>query len=277
MQQSLSQMSHTKPTVNYIRYDKKRKSKGNTFTSSQQQAFGKFHGSGTLPSNSKSDANGKLQSKGRICYRCGKGKHQPDQKCAAIDSTSNKCGKKEHYVVICQKGKELSHSSKSAHIVETMNNISTEPDYYTECRQPVYMQSHMLQTECTKHQKIPEKSKLMIEFPISLHYKNLNQKIMLKVDMGSNINCISLGTFHKLFPHQQLTKSTLLLQNYGNSPVSIIGKFKAFIQWKGKVFHKNFMLQMQIHHPIFYPEMLHFEWKYYRLVSLLPEKRFYHK
>ena len=169
--------------------------------------------------------------KGRICYRCRKGKHQLDQQCPAIDATCNKCGKKGHYAVICQKGKGLSHSSKSAHIVEIMNNISIEPDYYSECRQPVYMQSHMMQTTCTKHQKIPEMSKLMIEFPIGLHYKNLNQKIMLKVDKGSNIKCISLGTFHRLFPHQQLTKSMLLLENYGNSPVSIIGKFKAFIQW----------------------------------------------
>ena len=66
--------------------------------------------------------------------------------------------------------------------------------------------------------------------------KDLNQKIMLKVDTGSNINCISLGTFQRLFPHQPLTKSTLLLKKYGNSPVSIIGKFKAFICWKGKIF-----------------------------------------
>ena len=58
-------------------------------------------------------------------------------------------------MVICQKGKGLPCSSKSAHIVETTNNISTEPDYYTESRQPVYMQSHMLQTACTKHQKSP--------------------------------------------------------------------------------------------------------------------------
>ena len=115
------------------------KNKGNTFTSSQQQTFSRFHGSGTLPSNSKSDANGKLQLKGRICYRCRKGKHQQVQKCTAIDATCNKCGKKGHYAVICQKGKELSHSSKSAHIVETTNNISTELDYYTECGQPVYV------------------------------------------------------------------------------------------------------------------------------------------
>ena len=116
-------------------------------------------------------------------------------------------------MVICLKGKGLSHSSKSAHIVETTDSVSTEPDYYTECGQPVYVQSHMLQTACTKHQKIPEKSKLMIEFLIGLHYKDLNQKIMLKVDTGSNINCISLGPFQRLLPHQQLTRSMLLLEN----------------------------------------------------------------
>ena len=126
------------------------------------------------------------------------------------------------------------------HIVKTTNSISTEPDYYTECREAVYMQSHMLQIACSKHQKIPEKSTMMIEFLIGLHYKDLNQKIMLKVDTGSDINCISLGTFQRLFPHQQLTKSTLLLENYGNSPVSIIGNFKAFICWKGKIFHQEF-------------------------------------
>ena len=63
---------------------------------------------------------------------------------------------------------------------------------------------------------------------------------MLKVDTGSNINCISLGTFQRLFPHQPLTKSTLLLENYGNSSVLITGKFKAFIHWKGKTFHQEF-------------------------------------
>ena len=90
------------------------------------------------------------------------------------------------------------------------------------------------------HRKIPEKSKLMLEFPIRLHYKDLNQKVLLKVDTVSNINCISLGTFHRLFPNKQLNRSALLLENYGNSPVSIIGRFTAFIRWKGKVFCQEF-------------------------------------
>ena len=173
-QQLLSQMSNTKPTVNYVRYNRKKKNKGGK---PPQQPFGKFHGSRTLPSNRKLDANGKLQTKAKICYRCGKGKHQLDQKCAAIDVICNKCGKKGHFAVIYQKGKGFSCSSKSAHVVETSNSVSTSqtgPDYYTKCGQSIYVQSHMLQTMSTNVQKIPEKSKLMLEFLIGLHYKDLN-------------------------------------------------------------------------------------------------------
>ena len=127
--------------------------------------------------------------------------------------------------------------------METSNSVSTsqtEPYYYTECGPPIYVQSHMLQTMSTKVHKIPEKSNLMLKFPIRLLYKDLDQKILLKVDTGSDINCISLGTFQRLFLNQQFDRSMLILENYSNSPVSIIGKFKAFIQWKGKVFHQEF-------------------------------------
>ena len=47
-QQSLSQMTHMKPSINYVRYDRKSKNKGSTFISSQQ-AFSKFHKFGLLP------------------------------------------------------------------------------------------------------------------------------------------------------------------------------------------------------------------------------------
>ena len=65
----------------------------------------------------------------------------------------------------------------------------TEPDYYTECGHPIYVQSHMLQTMSTKSWKILEKSKLLLEFPIRLPFKDLNQKVLLKVDTGSD--CIN--------------------------------------------------------------------------------------
>ena len=83
------------------------------------------------------------------------------------------------------------------------------------------------------------KRKLLLEFSIGLHYRNINQKVLLKVDTGSNINCISLGSFQRLFPNRQLSRATLLLENYRNTPVSIIGRFTAFIRWNRKVFHQE--------------------------------------
>ena len=100
-QQSLSQMSNKKLSVNYVKYDKKRKNEGRK-DPPQQKTLGKFHGSGSLPSSVKSDASGKFQTKGKICYRCGTGRHQPGQKCCAVNTICNKCGKKGHYGVICQ-------------------------------------------------------------------------------------------------------------------------------------------------------------------------------
>ena len=168
-------MSNTKPSVNYVRYNKKRKNKNGK---PSQQSLGKFQGSGSLPSNSKSEASGKLQTKGKICYKYGKDRHQSDQKCGDIDEICNKCGKKSYYIVIYQKGKGFPHSSRLAHVEETSSGASTsqtEPDFYTNCGQPIYVQPYMLQNMTTKSQKIPEKSKLLLEFPNRLHYKDLNQ------------------------------------------------------------------------------------------------------
>ena len=84
--------------------------------------------------------------------------------------------------------------------METSSGASTsqtEPDFYTECGQSIYVQSHMLQTMSTKSQKIPEKSKLMLQFPIRLHCKDFNQKVLLKVDTDSDINCVESWNFSK--------------------------------------------------------------------------------
>ena len=99
----------------------------------------------------------------------------------------------------------------------------------------------MLQTMSTKSQKIPEKSKLILEFPIGLHYKIISiKKYCLKL-IKVPISIVSvLELFKGVFPNKQLNKSMLLLEYYRNSPVSIIGRFTAFIRWKEKVFHQEF-------------------------------------
>ena len=58
--------------------------------------------------------------------------------------------------------------SRSAYVVETSSDASTsqtEPDFYTECGQPIYVQSHMLHTMSTESQKIPESPKLLFGIP----------------------------------------------------------------------------------------------------------------
>ena len=62
-------MSNTKPLVSYIRYDKKKNKGGKP---PQQQTLGKFHGSGSLPSNSKLDANGNSKPKVKSVIDMGK-------------------------------------------------------------------------------------------------------------------------------------------------------------------------------------------------------------
>ena len=77
--------------------------------------------------------NSRLKVKSVIV--CGKDRHQPDQKCGAIDAICNKCGKKGHCGVICQNGNGFPHSSRSAHVVETSSASSSqiEPGIYNDC------------------------------------------------------------------------------------------------------------------------------------------------
>ena len=96
----------------------------------------------------------------------------------------------------------------------------------------------MLQTMSTKSQKIPEKSKLLLQFPIRLQGSQL--KGIAQSGYWFRHQLYQSRNFPETLSQQEIDRSTLLLENNGNSPVSIFGKFTAFIKWKGKVFHQEF-------------------------------------
>ena len=163
--QSLSQMSNTKPSVNYVRYDKKRKNKdGKHPPQPQQQTLRKFHGSGSLPSIGKSDASWKFQTKGKICYRCA---DINQIRCVVLSMQSNNCGKERPLWSNLSEWKGISTFSRSAYIMETSSasTSQTEPGFYNQYGQPIYVQFHMLQTMSIKSQKIPEKVQTTVEIP----------------------------------------------------------------------------------------------------------------
>ena len=90
-----------------------------------------------------------------------------------------------------------------------------------------------------------------------------------KVDTGSDINCISLGTFQRLFPNKQLNMSTLLLETMEIHQCLSLESSQHSSNGKERCSVKNFMLLMLILHLIYFTEMLVSELKCYRCVSCL--------
>ena len=86
---------------------------------------------------------------------------------------------------------------------------------------------HMLSTQKGKNE-------LIIKFGCGTNLDSMDQKIAMKIDIGADVNAINRTTFKKLFPNTKLQPSTVILKNFDSSYIQPMGKFKAFLCWKGK-------------------------------------------
>ena len=65
--------------------------------------------------------------------------------------------------------------------------------------------------------------------------------VLLKVDTGADVNLMNSKTFDSLFDRKVLEFTSLRMEAYGNnSAVEVLGKFHAFLRWKGKVYRQLF-------------------------------------
>ena len=73
-----------------------------------------------------------------------------------------------------------------------------------------------------KHLKFP------IDVDVRGSYKN---HLIVRVDMGADVNCMNETTFRKLFPKVQLDVCPYEIQNFGNSTadISILGQFQTYL------------------------------------------------
>ena len=78
------------------------------------------------------------------------------------------------------------------------------------------------------------KHELIIEFGCGTDLDSMDQKIAMKIDTGADVNAINKTTFKKLFLNTKLQPSTVILENFDSSYIQPMGKFKAFLCWKGK-------------------------------------------
>ena len=225
--------------INYIQYGKGSNTKGRP----KPRPSGRNGSSGGRVNTANTRKPTKLTGKGRkaplpndICWRCGKPRHQKGQPCKATEAICRGYGTKGHYEKVCLK--------KSAHLVGVpASSTNSDPDYFDEHGEPVYMHAHMVQT------KVTNKKKHLIQFPISINLEKVRKlaegscpTVLLKADTGADVNLLNSSTFNKIIGDRSLLQSTSLrMEAYGNNTeFQVLGKFQAFLRWKGKIYRQLF-------------------------------------
>ena len=211
---TLSTIGADTQKIHYARYDKKKSgSKGGKQKSGQPSTFKK-------PDSKPVD--------GPMCYRCGKTfTKEHDKVCKAKTAKCDSCQTVRHYSKCCIKTGKLKKppNTQKQHIAgaHELADMYYDEDGNVQTRSSQYM----LSTQKGKHE-------LIIEFGCGTDLDSMDQKIAMKIDTGADVNAINKTTFKKLFPNTKLQPSTVILKNFDSSYIQPMGKFKAFLHWKGK-------------------------------------------
>ena len=237
-QKHLDRMQET-AKVNYVQYGKgskgkkrKPKTSGNSGSSaSAEERNGSHASAGEAKSKDK-----KPPLPTDICWRCGKARHQKGQICKALESTCRNCGIKGHYEKVCMK--------KSAHLVDVpQDSTDSEPLYYSELGEPVYAQTYAVQVNARN------RNQHLIQLPVSVNLEKMRKQtescptILLKIDTGADVNLLNSTTSDQVIGNRSILQpSTLEMENYGSSRIVVLGKFFAFVRWKGKIYRQPFFV-----------------------------------
>ena len=165
--------------------------------------------------------------------RCGKPEHQPGQKCAAKNAKCKECHKIGHFHKVCQSKKR----SKRANLVQAPTQ--DEHDIHIDkngVRQPNPPVVNMLKIgNYIGATKGPQGKHL--KFPIDVDTRGLyKHHLVVRVDMGADVNCMNEKTFKRLFPKVKLSICPHEIHNFGNSvaDISILGQFRTYLQFRGE-------------------------------------------
>ena len=67
--------------------------------------------------------------------------------------------------------------------------------------------------------------------------------VLLKADTGADVNLLNSTTFNWIIGDRLILQpSTLRMETYGSCRVEVLGKFNAFLRWKGKIFRQPFFV-----------------------------------
>ena len=236
----LNRMQET-AKVNYIQYGRGSKTKSR-LKSKPSGSSGSSSSSGARPKLENTSKRNKLTGKGKkwplltnVCWRCGKPQNQKKNHCKALEAVCRGCRTKGHYEKVCMK--------KSAHLVGVPDSsTSSDTEYFDKHGQPIYAHVHMVHTADIN------KKKHLIQFPISVNLGKVRKQVegpcptvLLKANMGADVNLLNSYTFDKIIGDRSLLQPLMIwMKAYRNSMVSILGKFYAFLRWKGRIYKQLF-------------------------------------
>ena len=147
--------------------------------------------------------------------------------CKAKTTKCDSCQTVEHYSKCCIKSGKLKKPPNTwkQHIA----GAHEREDMY-------YDKDGNVQTRSSQYMLSTQKGKneLIIEFGCGTDLDSMDQKITMKIDTGADMNAINRTMFKKLFPNTKLQPSTVILENFDSSYIQPMGKFKVFLDWKGK-------------------------------------------
>ena len=173
--------------------------------------------------------------------RCGKPEHHPGQKCAAKNAKCKECHKIGHFLKVCQ-SKNRGRRANLAQIAPQ----SEQDTHINEngVRQPNPQVVNML--KIVDHIGATRGSQEKhLKFPINVDPRGpYKHHLVVRVDTGADVNCMSEKTFKKLFPKVKLSVCPHEIQNFGNSvaDISILGQFRTYFQFRGEKYLNTFIV-----------------------------------
>ena len=173
--------------------------------------------------------------------RCGKPEHQQGEKCPAKNAKCRECHKIGHFHKVSQSKKR----TKRANLVQTSPQDDDDTHINEiEVRQPNPLRVNMLKT--VNHiEAIRGPQGKYLKFPIAKHLKgSYKHHIVVRVDIGTDVNCMNEKTFNELFPEVELSVCPHEIQNFRNSiaDISILGRFCIYLEFRGERYLNTFIV-----------------------------------
>ena len=84
-----------------------------------------------------------------------------------------------------------------------------------------------------------------LKFPINIDARGpYKHHLVVRVDIGADVNCMNEKTFKRLFPKMKLSVCPHEIQNFGNSvtDISILGQFHTYLQFRGEKYLNTFIV-----------------------------------